>query len=72
MPRFDKWSRWLAETRFGGDQNTTETLMRGLIKLRDRLLKKAGLSEGKVVLDVGAGERMIGFGALELMALRDA
>jgi hypothetical protein len=43
MPRFDKWSRWLAETRFGGDQNTTETLMRGLIKLRDRLLKKAGL-----------------------------
>jgi arsenite methyltransferase len=29
------------------------------------LLKKGGLGEGKVVLDVGAGEGMMGFGALE-------
>ena len=67
MAKSDKWSQWLAETRFGGDQNAAEMQMRGLIKLRDRLLKKAGLSEGKVVLDVGAGEGMIGFGALELI-----
>jgi arsenite methyltransferase len=39
--------------------------MRGLASLRNRLLKKAGLAEGKVVLDVGAGEGLIGFGALE-------
>jgi arsenite methyltransferase len=39
--------------------------MRGLTSLRNRLLKKAGLAEGKVVLDVGAGEGLIGFGALE-------
>jgi arsenite methyltransferase len=41
--------------------------MRGLSRVRDHLLKKAGLEEGKVVLDVGAGEGLIGFGALELV-----
>jgi arsenite methyltransferase len=65
MAEPDKWSRWLAETRFGGDQKAAEKQMRGLIWLRNRLLKKAGLAEGKVVLDVGAGEGLIGFGALE-------
>jgi arsenite methyltransferase len=61
----DKWSRWLAETRFGGDQKAAELQMRGLISVRNRLLKRAGLAEGQVVLDVGTGEGMIGFGALE-------
>jgi arsenite methyltransferase len=63
----DKWSRWLAETRFGGDRKAAEAQLRGLTSLRKRLLKKAGLGEGKVVLDVGAGEGLIGFGALELV-----
>jgi arsenite methyltransferase len=67
MAEPDKWSRWLAKTRFGGDQKAAELQMRGLTMLRKRLLKKAGLSEGKVVLDVGAGEGLIGFGALELV-----
>lgn len=61
----DKWSRWLAETRFGGNQKAAELQMRGLISLRNRLLRRAGLAEGQVVLDVGTGEGMIGFGALE-------
>jgi len=65
MAEPDKWSRWLAETRFGGDQKAAELQMRGLTKLRNRLLKKAALGEGKVVLDVGAGEGLMGFGALE-------
>lgn len=61
----DKWSRWLAETRFGGDQRAAEVQMRGLTAIRNRLLKRAGLAEGSVVLDVGTGEGLIGFGALE-------
>jgi arsenite methyltransferase len=65
MADADKWSRWLAETRFGGDQKAAEAQMRMLTTVRDTLLKKAALAEGKVVLDVGAGEGMIGFGALE-------
>src|SRR5258708_37371973 len=67
MAEPDKWSRWLAETRFGGDQKSAELQIRALTKLRDRLLKKAGLSEGEVVLGVGAGEGLVGFGALELV-----
>jgi arsenite methyltransferase len=65
MADADKWSRWLAETRFGGDQKAAAAQMRMLTTVRDTLLKKAALAEGKVVLDVGAGEGMIGFGALE-------
>lgn len=65
MAEADKWSRWLAETRFGGDQKAAEAQMRMLTGVRDVLLKKGGLADGKVVLDVGAGEGMIGFGALE-------
>lgn len=65
MAEADKWSRWLAETRFGGDQKAAEAQMRMLMEVRDLLLKKGGLGEGKVVLDVGAGEGMMGFGALE-------
>lgn len=65
MPETDKWSRWLAETRFGGDKRAAEAQIRGLIQVRDVLLKKSGLAEGKVALDVGTGEGLIGFGALE-------
>src|SRR5260370_14422521 len=67
MTEPDKWSRWLAETRFGGDQKAAELQLRHLTALRKRLLKKAGLSEGKVVLDVGSGERLVWFAALELV-----
>jgi arsenite methyltransferase len=67
MPEPDKWSRWLAETRFGGDHKAAEAQLRTLTALRKRLLRKAGLTDGKVVLDVGAGEGLIGFGALEIV-----
>jgi arsenite methyltransferase len=65
MPQADKWSRWLSETRFGGDKQAAELQIRGLTRVRDMLLKKAGLADGKVVLDVGTGEGLIGFGAVE-------
>ncbi len=65
MAEADKWSRWLAQTRFGGDEKAAELMLKHLGRLRDRLLKKSGLAEGKIVLDVGAGEGLIGFGALE-------
>ena len=67
MPKSDKWSQWLAETRFGGDSKTADMQMRVLTQVRDYLLKRAGLEEGKVLLDVGAGEGLIGFGALQLV-----
>jgi len=36
-----------------------------LVPVRDRVLDGAGLAQGETLLDVGCGEGMIGFGALE-------
>jgi arsenite methyltransferase len=36
-----------------------------LVPVRDKVLDRAGLAEGETLLDVGCGEGMIGFGALE-------
>lgn len=65
MPEHDKWSRWLLETRFGGDEKAAAIALGFLTKVRDRLLDKAGLADGKTVLDVGAGDGLIAFGAVE-------
>jgi arsenite methyltransferase len=65
MPEFDKWSRWLLETRFGGDEKIAELSLWMLRQIRDTLLEKAALKEGQVLLDVGAGDGLIAFGALE-------
>jgi len=65
VPEQDKWSRWLAETRFGGDEKAAERGLATLKRVRDTLLAKAGLEDGKVLLDVGAGEGLIAFGAVE-------
>jgi ubiquinone/menaquinone biosynthesis C-methylase UbiE len=36
-----------------------------LVPVRDKVLDRSGLAEGETLLDVGCGEGMIGFGALE-------
>ncbi len=38
-----------------------------LVPVRDRVLRNAGLSGGETLLDVGAGDGLIAFGALELV-----
>jgi hypothetical protein len=48
MPKSDKWSQWLAETRFGGDSKTADMQMRGLSRVRDHLLKKAVLKKARL------------------------
>jgi len=61
----DRWAEWLTYKRYGGD---TEAARRGLDELsrwRDRVLANARLSEGESLLDVGCGDGLIGFGALE-------
>jgi arsenite methyltransferase len=61
----DKWAEWLAEKRFGGDPETRERLQTELSARRDRVLDLAQIREGETLLDVGCGEGLIGFGALE-------
>jgi arsenite methyltransferase len=40
-------------------------MRRHLVPVRDKVLDRASLTEGETLLDVGCGEGMIGFGALE-------
>jgi len=63
--RRDCWADWLAERRYGGDE---ELRLRGvelLAPVRDKVLDNARLTGRETVLDVGTGEGLIGFGALE-------
>lgn len=61
----DRWAEWLAERRFGGDAATREEMLGRLARVRDEVLDRAGLRAGETLLDVGCGEGLIGFGALD-------
>ena len=63
----DRWSEWLLNRRFGGDAERREEFLEGLVPWRDRVLGGAGVGEGDVLLDVGAGDGLIAFGALDLV-----
>lgn len=61
----DKWAEWLLERRFGGiDPERRKAFVDFLIPVRDRVLENAGLSGVEILLDVGAGDGLIAFGAL--------
>lgn len=66
MPGTDRWARWLADRRFGGDEATRKRGSEEVLNpLRDRVLDGAEPIAGARVLDVGCGEGLIGLGALE-------
>lgn len=61
----DRWAEWLTERRFGGDPEVRRQVLAELIGVRDRVLDAACVSAGDQLLDVGCGEGLIGFGALD-------
>lgn len=61
----DRWHRWLLELRHGRDPGYAQQVRRELQPVRDEVLDRAGLRAGDTLLDVGAGDGLIGFGALE-------
>jgi len=62
----DMWSQWLLHRRFGGDKTAMqEALTKYLYPWRDKILSHANLGEGEKLLDVGCGDGLIAFGALE-------
>jgi ubiquinone/menaquinone biosynthesis C-methylase UbiE len=62
----DAWFRWIVRHRHGGDDEFRSALFKAfLVPVRDRLLDAAHIQQGDVVLDLGTGDGLIGFGALE-------
>jgi ubiquinone/menaquinone biosynthesis C-methylase UbiE len=61
----DRWAEWLAVRRFGGDAETRSRFLAQLLARRDKVLDLAQLAQGEALLDVGCGEGLIAFGALE-------
>jgi arsenite methyltransferase len=62
----DRWHQWLLEVRFGGDAAAREKdLTEFLYPVRDTVLDRAQLTPGQTLLDVGTGDGLIAFGALE-------
>jgi arsenite methyltransferase len=65
VPSRDCWSEWLLHRRFGGDPDVERVSMERLRAMRDRVLDQALLREADTLLDVGCGDGLIAFGALE-------
>src|SRR2546423_516701 len=64
-PNIDPWAEWLRRRRHGDDRETLERTLASLVPVRDRVLANAGVTEGQALLDVGCGDGLIGFGAIE-------
>lgn len=61
----------MLERRFGGNQAAMqEALTKYLYPWRDKILSHANLQEGEILLDVGCGDGLIAFGALEKVNTR--
>lgn len=63
----DRWSRWLLDERFGGDETVLQRTLQILAPIRDRVLSAARITGGEVVVDVGCGDGLLGFAALPLV-----
>jgi len=62
----DIWAQWLLHRRFGGDSERMKSALTDfLYPVRDKVLNHAGLRENETLLDVGCGDGLIAFGALE-------
>lgn len=64
-PVRDRWAEWVLERSFGGDGARRAEGLARLADVRDRVLDAAELEPGQTLLDVGTGDGLIAFGALE-------
>jgi arsenite methyltransferase len=61
----DRWAAWLRRRRSGGDAELEARTVEQLTQARERILDNAALEAGETLLDVGCGNGLVAFGALE-------
>ncbi len=61
----DAWAEWLLHRRHGDDPEELQRTIDRLVKVRERVLDNSGIAEGETLLDVGTGDGLIAFGALQ-------
>ncbi len=61
----DQWKRWLLERRHGGDAAKRKAMLDEFRPVRDRILEYGEFAEGQTLLDVGCGDGLVAFAALE-------
>jgi arsenite methyltransferase len=64
-PDIDRWASWLLHRRDGDDPEQRARAIEYLLPIRNRVLDNANVHSDDVLLDVGAGDGLIAFGALE-------
>lgn len=61
---FDRWATWLLQRRYGGDAGGRERLLEFLQPIREKVLDGADIQPSDTVLDLGCGDGLLGFAAL--------
>ena len=63
----DKWATLLVKRRYDGDPSILSEFKNQLFPVRDKILQNAALAGNETVLDVGCGDGLIAFGALNML-----
>ena len=61
----DRWKDWLLNRRSGGDERLAAQHSEQLSRVRDKVLRYAAVKDGETLLDVGCGDGLIAFAALD-------
>lgn len=66
MPQqLDRWAEWLLAARHGGDPDVLARALPRLHEMRDRVLDDAAIEAGETLLDLGTGNGLVAFGAID-------